>query len=142
MQSKEEELVKRKEALRNRLAQLRKERKDLRAAIEVNAGMRGRRRLGRLLGLSADLPRDRSHDGGGGGQRGRRGEATAAPQPAPLLSGRVAPGAVPTFGCCRQGWSTGRAPGTKRFRVLCMTKPLWLWAGEQCTGTGTMQGPR
>lgn len=39
MQSKEEELLKRKEALRNRLAQLRKERKDLRAAIEVNAGM-------------------------------------------------------------------------------------------------------
>uniref|UniRef100_A0A673ST85 Actin filament-associated protein 1 n=1 Tax=Suricata suricatta TaxID=37032 RepID=A0A673ST85_SURSU len=38
LQSKEEELVKRKEALRNRLAQLRKERKDLRAAIEVNAG--------------------------------------------------------------------------------------------------------
>lgn len=40
LQSKEEELLKRKEALRNRLAQLRKERKDLRAAIEVNAGMR------------------------------------------------------------------------------------------------------
>jgi predicted ribosome quality control (RQC) complex YloA/Tae2 family protein len=39
LQSKEEELLKRKEALRNRLAQLRKERKDLRAAIEVNAGM-------------------------------------------------------------------------------------------------------
>ncbi|NXN47622.1 AFAP1 protein, partial [Rhinoptilus africanus] len=38
LQSKEEELLKRKEALRNRLAQLRKERKDLRAAIEVNAG--------------------------------------------------------------------------------------------------------
>lgn len=40
LQSKEEELLKKKEALRNRLAQLRKERKDLRAAIEVNAGMR------------------------------------------------------------------------------------------------------
>lgn len=38
LQSKEEELLKRKEVLRNRLAQLRKERKDLRAAIEVNAG--------------------------------------------------------------------------------------------------------
>ncbi|XP_032042582.1 actin filament-associated protein 1 isoform X4 [Aythya fuligula] len=38
LQSKEEELLKKKEALRNRLAQLRKERKDLRAAIEVNAG--------------------------------------------------------------------------------------------------------
>ncbi|XP_004383607.1 actin filament-associated protein 1 [Trichechus manatus latirostris] len=38
LQSKEEELLKRKETLRNRLAQLRKERKDLRAAIEVNAG--------------------------------------------------------------------------------------------------------
>nr|XP_054340887.1 actin filament-associated protein 1 isoform X5 [Pongo pygmaeus] len=38
LQTKEEELLKRKEALRNRLAQLRKERKDLRAAIEVNAG--------------------------------------------------------------------------------------------------------
>lgn len=41
LQSKEEELLKRKEALRNRLAQLRKERKDLRAAIEVNAGVCG-----------------------------------------------------------------------------------------------------
>ncbi|NXE58882.1 AFAP1 protein, partial [Calcarius ornatus] len=40
LQSKEEELLKKKEALRNRLAQLRKERKDLRAAIEVNAGRR------------------------------------------------------------------------------------------------------
>ena len=39
LQSKEEELLKRKEALRNRLAQLRKEGKDLRVAIEVNAGM-------------------------------------------------------------------------------------------------------
>nr|XP_004656051.1 actin filament-associated protein 1 isoform X1 [Jaculus jaculus] len=38
LQTKEEELLKKKEALRNRLAQLRKERKDLRAAIEVNAG--------------------------------------------------------------------------------------------------------
>ncbi|XP_029447551.1 actin filament-associated protein 1 isoform X3 [Rhinatrema bivittatum] len=38
LQMKEEELLKRKEALRNRLAQLRKERKDLRAAIEVNTG--------------------------------------------------------------------------------------------------------
>uniref|UniRef100_A0A8C0IM97 Actin filament-associated protein 1 n=1 Tax=Chelonoidis abingdonii TaxID=106734 RepID=A0A8C0IM97_CHEAB len=38
LQTKEEELLRRKEALRNRLAQLRKERKDLRAAIEVNAG--------------------------------------------------------------------------------------------------------
>ncbi|XP_030780379.1 actin filament-associated protein 1 isoform X3 [Rhinopithecus roxellana] len=41
LQTKEEELLKRKEALRNRLAQLRKERKDLRAAIEVNAGLFG-----------------------------------------------------------------------------------------------------
>lgn len=40
LQSKEDELLKRKETLRNRLAQLRKERRDLRAAIEVNAGMR------------------------------------------------------------------------------------------------------
>ncbi|XP_047703269.1 actin filament-associated protein 1 isoform X4 [Prionailurus viverrinus] len=38
LQGKQEELLKRKETLRNRLAQLRKERKDLRAAIEVNAG--------------------------------------------------------------------------------------------------------
>ncbi|KAM5159065.1 actin filament-associated protein 1 isoform 2-T2 [Callospermophilus lateralis] len=38
LQTKEEELLKRKEALRDRLAQLRKERKDLRAAIAVNAG--------------------------------------------------------------------------------------------------------
>ncbi|XP_033069546.1 actin filament-associated protein 1 isoform X3 [Trachypithecus francoisi] len=41
LQTKEEELLKRKEALRNRLAQLRKERKDLRAAIEVNAVLFG-----------------------------------------------------------------------------------------------------
>ncbi|XP_036902224.1 actin filament-associated protein 1 isoform X2 [Sturnira hondurensis] len=38
LQTKEEELLRRKEALRTRLAQLRKERKDLRAAIDVNAG--------------------------------------------------------------------------------------------------------
>ncbi|KAF7469739.1 Hypothetical predicted protein [Marmota monax] len=38
LQTKEEELLKRKEALRDRLAQLRRERKDLRAAIAVNAG--------------------------------------------------------------------------------------------------------
>ncbi|XP_038601007.1 actin filament-associated protein 1 isoform X2 [Tachyglossus aculeatus] len=38
LQATEEELLRRKEGLRNRLAQLRKERKDLRAAIEVNAG--------------------------------------------------------------------------------------------------------
>lgn len=40
LQTKEEELLRRKEGLRNRLAQLRKERRDLRAAIDVNAGMR------------------------------------------------------------------------------------------------------
>ncbi|XP_018083968.1 actin filament-associated protein 1 isoform X3 [Xenopus laevis] len=38
LQMKEEELLKKKEALRNRLAQLRKERRDIRAAIEANAG--------------------------------------------------------------------------------------------------------
>ncbi|XP_013362238.1 PREDICTED: actin filament-associated protein 1 isoform X1 [Chinchilla lanigera] len=38
LQTKEDELLQRKETLRNRLAQLRKERRDLRAAIEVNAG--------------------------------------------------------------------------------------------------------
>ncbi|XP_037386516.1 actin filament-associated protein 1 isoform X1 [Talpa occidentalis] len=38
LQGREEELLRRKEGLRNRLAQLRKERRDLRAAIEVNAG--------------------------------------------------------------------------------------------------------
>ncbi|XP_060630083.2 actin filament-associated protein 1 isoform X1 [Anolis sagrei] len=38
LQTKEDELLKKKEALRNRLAQLRKERKDLRAALEANAG--------------------------------------------------------------------------------------------------------
>lgn len=41
LQAKEEELLKRREGLRDRLAQLRKERKGLRAAIEVNTGMRG-----------------------------------------------------------------------------------------------------
>ncbi|XP_053314225.1 actin filament-associated protein 1 isoform X2 [Spea bombifrons] len=38
LQMKEEDLLKKKEALRNRLAQLRKEKKDIRAAIEANAG--------------------------------------------------------------------------------------------------------
>ncbi|KAJ8783423.1 hypothetical protein J1605_009128 [Eschrichtius robustus] len=38
LQAKEEELLKRREGLRERLAQLRKERKGLRAAIEVNTG--------------------------------------------------------------------------------------------------------
>ncbi|XP_068132946.1 actin filament-associated protein 1 isoform X4 [Hyperolius riggenbachi] len=38
LQMKEEELMKKKEALRNRLAQLRKEKRDIRAAIEANAG--------------------------------------------------------------------------------------------------------
>uniref|UniRef100_A0A8D0DXE1 Actin filament-associated protein 1 n=1 Tax=Salvator merianae TaxID=96440 RepID=A0A8D0DXE1_SALMN len=38
LQTKEEELLKRKEMLRTRLAQLRKERKDLRATLEANAG--------------------------------------------------------------------------------------------------------
>lgn len=41
LQAKEEELLRRREGLRDRLAQLRKERKGLRAAIEVNAGRRG-----------------------------------------------------------------------------------------------------
>ncbi|XP_069832505.1 actin filament-associated protein 1 isoform X2 [Dendropsophus ebraccatus] len=38
LQQKEEELLKKKEALRNRLAQLRKEKRDTKAAIEANAG--------------------------------------------------------------------------------------------------------
>ncbi|XP_039181866.1 actin filament-associated protein 1 isoform X4 [Crotalus tigris] len=38
LQTKEEELLKKKEILRNHLAQLRKERKDLRAALETNPG--------------------------------------------------------------------------------------------------------
>ncbi|XP_070228861.1 actin filament-associated protein 1 isoform X1 [Bos mutus] len=38
LQAKEEELLRRREGLRDRLAQLRKERKGLRAAIEVNTG--------------------------------------------------------------------------------------------------------
>ena len=41
LQAKEEELLKRREGLRERLAQLRKERKGLRAAIEVNTGTSG-----------------------------------------------------------------------------------------------------
>lgn len=57
LQTKEEELLKRKEGLRNRLAQLRKERRDLRAAIEVNAGMRaGCYWPGRLLALESRFP--------------------------------------------------------------------------------------
>lgn len=56
LQSKEEELLKRKEALRNRLAQLRKERKDLRAAIEVNAGVCGGGGVGRSDGTCACVP--------------------------------------------------------------------------------------
>uniref|UniRef100_A0A2K6TR65 Actin filament-associated protein 1 n=1 Tax=Saimiri boliviensis boliviensis TaxID=39432 RepID=A0A2K6TR65_SAIBB len=38
LQTKEEELLKRKEALRDRLAQLRRERKELRAAMDASAG--------------------------------------------------------------------------------------------------------
>uniref|UniRef100_A0A8C6XHX9 Actin filament-associated protein 1 n=1 Tax=Naja naja TaxID=35670 RepID=A0A8C6XHX9_NAJNA len=38
LQTKEQELLKKKEILRNHLAQLRKERKDLRAALEMNPG--------------------------------------------------------------------------------------------------------
>ncbi|XP_063154751.1 actin filament-associated protein 1 isoform X2 [Candoia aspera] len=38
LQTKEEELLKKKEILRNHLAQLRKERKDLRAALDMNPG--------------------------------------------------------------------------------------------------------
>lgn len=56
LQSKEEELLKRKEALRNRLAQLRKERKDLRAAIEVNAGVCGGDGVGRSDDPCACVP--------------------------------------------------------------------------------------
>lgn len=41
LQAKEEELLRRREGLRDRLAQLRKERKGLRAAIEVNTGTQG-----------------------------------------------------------------------------------------------------
>ncbi|XP_006875367.1 PREDICTED: actin filament-associated protein 1 isoform X1 [Chrysochloris asiatica] len=49
LQSKEEELLMKKEALRNRLAQLRKERRDLRAAMEVNAGRKTQLTLGDKL---------------------------------------------------------------------------------------------
>ncbi|KAK2115415.1 hypothetical protein P7K49_006041, partial [Saguinus oedipus] len=41
LQTREEELLKRKEALRDRLAQLRRERKDLRAAMDASAGREG-----------------------------------------------------------------------------------------------------
>ncbi|XP_077136209.1 actin filament-associated protein 1 isoform X4 [Ranitomeya variabilis] len=45
LQQKEEELLKKKEALRNRLAQLRKERRDTKAAIEANAGRKSQAML-------------------------------------------------------------------------------------------------
>jgi len=38
LQTKEDELMKRKQEIRNRLTQLKKERKDLRTAIENNTG--------------------------------------------------------------------------------------------------------
>lgn len=57
LQTKEDELLRRKEALRNRLAQLRKERRDLRAAIEANAGMQGARRARAETPLPAPRPR-------------------------------------------------------------------------------------
>lgn len=38
LQAKEEELLKRKQEIRNRLNQLKKDRRDLRTAIENNAG--------------------------------------------------------------------------------------------------------
>ncbi|XP_073503973.1 actin filament-associated protein 1 isoform X2 [Phyllobates terribilis] len=45
LQLKEEELLKKKEALRNRLAQLRKEKRDTKAAIEANAGRKSQAML-------------------------------------------------------------------------------------------------
>ncbi|XP_073430647.1 actin filament-associated protein 1 isoform X3 [Dendrobates tinctorius] len=45
LQQKEEELLKKKEALRNRLAQLRKEKRDAKAAIEANAGRKSQAML-------------------------------------------------------------------------------------------------
>ncbi|XP_040275081.1 actin filament-associated protein 1 isoform X2 [Bufo bufo] len=45
LQQKEEELLKKKEALRNRLAQLRKEKRDTKAAIEANAGRKSQAML-------------------------------------------------------------------------------------------------
>lgn len=41
LQSKEEELMKRKQEIRNRLTQLKTERRDLRSAVEAAAGKRG-----------------------------------------------------------------------------------------------------
>ncbi|XP_066429424.1 actin filament-associated protein 1 isoform X1 [Eleutherodactylus coqui] len=45
LQQKEDELMKKKEALRNRLAQLRKEKRDTKAAIEANAGRKSQAML-------------------------------------------------------------------------------------------------
>lgn len=42
LQAKEEELMKKKQEIRNHLTQLKKERRDLRAAVEAAAGKRER----------------------------------------------------------------------------------------------------
>ncbi|XP_023681190.1 actin filament-associated protein 1 isoform X1 [Paramormyrops kingsleyae] len=49
LQAKEEEMMKRKQDIRNRLTQLKKERKDLRAAIETNTGKRSQATLAEKL---------------------------------------------------------------------------------------------
>ncbi|XP_048827020.1 actin filament-associated protein 1 isoform X4 [Brienomyrus brachyistius] len=49
LQAKEEEMMKRKQDIRNRLTQLKKERKDLRAAVEANTGKRSQASLAEKL---------------------------------------------------------------------------------------------
>ncbi|KAG9345535.1 hypothetical protein JZ751_008679 [Albula glossodonta] len=49
LQAKEEELMKRKQDIRNRLTQLKKERRDLRTAIEASTGKRSQASLGEKL---------------------------------------------------------------------------------------------
>lgn len=45
LQAKEEELMKKKQEIRNHLTQLKKERRDLRTAVEAAAGERRRREV-------------------------------------------------------------------------------------------------
>lgn len=103
LQTKEEELLQRKETLRNRLAQLRKERRDLRAAIEVNAG---REELW-------SPTRSAAHRG--------CGVAVVWPAWPALALGHsgVSPG--PQLRCRQQGWSgeQGLCPGPQQVQVLC-----------------------
>lgn len=61
LQTKEEELMKRKNDIRGHLTQLKKERRDLRTAVEAAAGRRRRKRGGRSPENTSRVQRERIH---------------------------------------------------------------------------------